>query len=406
MKVIALISSLDTKEEEILYARDLIRREGLGTCLIDLSIKDRTSPHADITAEEVLAALDIPGQELQRMDKAGCIQAMGAAAALTVARAFREGRFDGILCIGGGQNAKMAAGAMKGLPVGVPKMIVSPLISGKRTLEQFVGTRDIFLLHSLVDFSGLNAVSRMVIRNSVQAMVGMVLHVQAEECPKEKRVGMTLLGVTSGFAAGVVRGLDRETVCFHANGTGGRCFEEMIADGRIDVALDANMHELTCELLGGYCTGAPGRLSAAARTGIPVVCVPGAIDVIDYYFDDPDGRKPEGFAERKKSYHNANICHTKAFPEEMRMLGRELATRLNRLPGKTVVVVPLGGFCEAGRAGGDLYDPVADQALIEELKGNLDRGIVLHEVAGNINDPPCVEICIREVARLMKERKG
>lgn len=404
MKTIALISSLDTKEEEILYAKELIEKRGLFTFLIDLSTRRLENAHADLKAKEILGAAGIGEEQIRAMDKADCISAMENAAKTAVQTAYADGRFQGILCIGGGQNARMAAEVMRELPLGVPKMIVSPLISGKRTIEQFMGASDIILRHSVVDFSGLNSISRKVIYQCVQAVVGMVVHPYSREDAGGVKIGMTMLGVTTRFADGIVKGMGEEGVCFHANGTGGRCYEEMIRQGVFDVSLDANLHELTCEMLGGFCEGAPGRLRAAADSGIPILCVPGAVDVIDYYFEDGVTERPERFLERKHVFHNANICHTKAFPEEMRQLGEETAKRLNRAKGKVTVVLPDDGFCEAGRKGQALCDPAADQAFTEALKSKLDKNIRVLEVEGNINDDACIGLCIREVQKLIEKR--
>ncbi len=404
MKTIALISSLDTKEEEILYAKQLIEKKGLFTFLIDLSTRRLENIHADLSAKEILEAAGIWENQILKMEKADCISVMEKAAESAVQKAYADGRFQGILCIGGGQNARMAAEAMKQLPFGLPKMIVSPLISGKRTIEQFVGAKDIILKHSMVDFSGLNSISREVIYQCVQAMAGMVIHPYRRVDTNKTKIGMTMLGVTTRFADGIVKGMEEEVVCFHANGTGGRCYEEMIRQGVFDISLDANLHEVTCEMLGGFCEGAPGRLEAAGQAGIPILCVPGAVDVLDYYFEEGETARPDRFEERKHVFHNANICHTKAFPEEMHMLGAEVAKRLNRAKGPVTVVLPDDGFCEAGRKGQELCDPEADQAFAEALKSELDKGVRVLEVEGNINDKACIDLCIQEVQKWIEKR--
>lgn len=403
MKTIALIASLDTKEEEVLYAQNLIHQMHMGTYLIDVSTRKLKNPHADLSAEEILTLAELEQGILNNKNKADCIKVMEQAAAQEVPKICEQGVFQGILSIGGGQNAKIAAAVMKKLPVGMPKMIVSPIISGKRTMEQFVGDKDIILMHSMVDFSGLNRISCTIIENSVRAMVGMLDKKFSVPTRKKQCIGLTMLGITTEFANGVVKGLKEEILCFHANGTGGRCFENLINQGEITVALDANLHEVTAELFGGYSRGISDRMCAAGKMGIPIICIPGAIDVIDYYFEDEDTRKPERFELRKKYFHNRNVCHCKVLPDEMKMVAVEVAKKLNQAIGKVKVILPLGGFCEEGRIGGALYDPTCDQIFLEELPKLLREDIQVIVVDGNINDQECINVCIREVEKVLGE---
>jgi uncharacterized protein (UPF0261 family) len=401
---IALIASLDTKSAEILFAKELVEKRGMKAFLIDISARNPRLDLADLASPEILKSKDVKWEDFDTKDRAARIELLAESLAAVIPRYYQNGSFNGILSIGGGQNARMAAGAMKNLPYGVPKIIVAPLISGKRELEQYVFDRDIMVMHSVADFSGLNSMTKMIISNAVGAITGMTEAFKPyEKTAGKKTVGISLLGITSRGATAAIEALEAkglETMGFHANGTGGRCFENLIWDGVIDAALDMNLHELTCEHFGGYCTGANNRLSAAGEKGIPLVFVPGGVDVIDYYVAEII---PPRFDERQKIYHNAHVCHTKIFKEEAQVLGKVIADRLNAAKGPVAVILPQKGFCEAGAPGGKLCNPETDKVLMDSLKQNLDPRINVKTVDANVNDPECALMCADLILELMQQ---
>jgi uncharacterized protein (UPF0261 family) len=401
-KTIGLIASLDTKSAEILFAKELIEKRGMKTFVIDISAKNPRKDLAELASPEILKACGIQWEDFDTKDRAARIELLSESLAAVIPDYYRKGCFDGILSIGGGQNARMAAGAMRNLPYGVPKLIVSPLISGKRELEQYVFDKDVLVMHSVADFSGLNSMTRMIIVNVVNAAAGMTeSFTPFRKTPDKKVVGISLMGITSRGAVSAMEVLEAkglETMGFHANGTGGRCFENLILSGVIDAALDMNLHELTCEQFGGYCTGANNRLVTAGEKGIPLVFVPGGVDVIDYYVAE---HIPPRFDERQKIYHNAHVCHTKIFPEEAERLGKVVAERLNASKGPGAVVLPQKGFCEAGAPGGKLHNPETDGIFTDSLTRNLDSRIAVKTVDANINDPVCARICADTLVDLL-----
>jgi uncharacterized protein (UPF0261 family) len=374
------------------------------TFVIDISAKNPRPDLADLASPEILKIRNIQWEDFDTKDRASRIELLSESLAAVIPNYYRKGCFDGILSIGGGQNARMAAGAMKNLPYGVPKVIVSPLISGKRELEQYVFDRDVMVMHSVVDFSGLNSMTRMVIGNVVNAVAGMTENFTAfRKISDKKTVGVSLMGITSRGAVSAMEVLETrgfETMGFHANGTGGRCFENLIRDGVIDAALDMNLHELTCEQFGGYCSGANNRLVTAGEKGIPLVFAPGGVDVIDYYVAE---HIPDRFDERQKIYHNAHVCHTKIFPDEAEKLGKVVAERLNASKGPRAVVLPQKGFCEAGASGGKLHNPETDRIFMDSLRKNLDSRIAVKTVDANINDPDCARLCADTLVDLLTE---
>ena len=394
-KKIALLASLDTKLQETMYAKSILEESGCRAVLIDMSTKTLEERGADIRPGEILMAYGMHWAEFDPLGKAESIETMAKALAAAIPHFYQEGRFDGIVSIGGGQNARMAAAAMKPLPFGVPKIIASSLACGKRTMEQYVGDNDIMVVHTVADISMLNDTPKTVIQNVCHAAAGMVHHLPIHEADGRKKLAATMLGITSKGVEGVLRQLPDnlfEKTCFHANGVGGRCMESLVRAGHFDLILDMTLHEITSENLGGYCTGANGRLLAAIEKGIPMVVVPGAIDMLDFFIDEDGKGLPPDIDRRKKIYHNASICHTKIYPEEAVRLARALAERLNMAATPVTLVLPDGGFCEAAAKGGPMYDPEADQAFLQTILPLLKPEIKVLEVSGNINEPACQKV--------------
>lgn len=389
---IACIASLDTKYQETMYACDEIRRCGCEPVLIDISTKTLADRGAQIGPEEILRVYGMAWEDFDPLNKADSIETMARALEQAIPVFYSQSRFDGIISIGGGQNARMAAAAMKPLPFGVPKIIASSLACGKRTMEQYVGDNDIMVVHTVADISMLNDTTKTVILNVCHAAAGMLKNFKTIQPDTRKKVAATMLGITSKGVEGTLNRLpdqQYEKTCFHANGVGGRCMETLIDAGKFDVILDMTLHEITCEILGGYCTGANHRLEAAIRSKIPMVVVPGALDMLDFFIDEDGKGLPEDINKRKTVYHNASICHTKIYPEEAVRLAQVLAQRLNRSQAPVTLILPDEGFCEAAALGGPLYDPKADQAFIQTIRPLLKKEIKVVEVHGNINSPSC-----------------
>ncbi|MFA9380581.1 MAG: Tm-1-like ATP-binding domain-containing protein [Acetanaerobacterium sp.] len=407
MKTVALIATLNTKEPEVLYAKQLLEGNGCNTFIIDISTRDSEHTSADISSTYILNSTGIQLETFSQMDKATAVYTMQIAARKVVRQFFDKGRFDGILSIGGGQNAKISSYVMRGLPYGIPKLLVSPLFSGQRTMDQYIGDMDIMLMHSIVDFTGVNSVTSVIIKKCAYAMLGMLEHPVPFKKPDNMvTVGITTLGITAPCTDAVIANLENErteVVSFHANGTGGGCMENFIRNGYIDCVFDINLHEITCELLGGYSSGSTNRLTAAAASGIPILCAPGAVDIIDYFVaSDEVPTNPPHFEKRQKMYHNNNVCHTKTFKEEIVLVGKEIAHRLNAAVGDVTIVIPLGGLSEAGALGNPLYNPDVDKAFIQVLKHNLKPNIRIVEVNDHINSRACIDACLAEGKRLLR----
>lgn len=405
-KTILFISSMDTKQEEISLAADIARKYGCNTLILDTSTKTVIPGAGDISPIEVLEYNNITWDEFETMNKGLRIETMAKAVILYAQELYRQKKFDGVMSIGGGQNSKMSADAMKELPYGVPKLIVSTLASGKRIFDTYVGNKDILVMHSVIDIAGVNSITKMIINNAVSAMVGMVEHSIALPTVKEKkRVATTMLGITTKGATAVMNAMEKmgcETIGFHANGVGGGSMEKLMDEDYFDLILDMNLHEITCEFLGGFCTGAYQRLVKGAEKGVPQIVVPGAIDVLDFgvTLETREGIL-ESIKDRQYYFHNAGIIHSKIKKEEAEKLGQVIAERLNQATGPLKVILPLKGFCEAGAEGRELYNKEVDEILITVLKENLNSSVDVIEVDANINDKAFADVVIEEAKKMI-----
>jgi uncharacterized protein (UPF0261 family) len=386
-KPIAIIGTLDTKGHEVAHLRDLVRARGLRTWVIDPGVLGEAAVPADFGREEVARA---GGAELRDLvaagDKGRAIQAMIDGTRAIVARLYAEGRLGGVLAVGGGQGTAIGTAAMQALPIGVPKVMVSTIASGRNVFEPYVGTSDVMLMHSVADILGLNSVTRKVFRNAAAAVAAMVEGADEFEESGRTVLGATMLGLTTPcvlHAKELLEALGYELVTFHPNGTGGRCLERLIDEGLIRGVLDVSTQELAGEVCGGLFDAGPARLTAAGRQAIPQVVAPGGTD---YVVLGPLSSLTPEQRRRPLIVHNPNITLVRTNPQEMAAIGRLMALRLNAARGPAAVLVPQGGFSYSDRPGHPFYDPEADAALIEALDGGLEAHVELVMVNAHVND--------------------
>ena len=414
-KIIAILATMDTKSDIALYIVDYIKKLGHIPYLIDFSTKNVHFGKSDYNPLSILEHINVNEEEFDKLDKANSIATMARALEIAIPKLYKKGTFDAILSVGGGQNARLASIAMKALPIGVPKIVASSLSCGKRTMEQYVGTKDIFVLHTVADVSGLNCITKQIIHNICSSAIGMALYSEKVECTDEKiRLGATMLGITTKGTERVLKSIEAqeknlEYIVFHANGVGGRCMEDMIKTGNLDVCLDMNLHEIACEMFGGYCAGAENRLEAAIEEKVPIVVVPGAIDMIDFFIDEQGLGLPENINELKRVYHNSSICHTKITQEQAPILAKVVAQRLNKAESEVRIILPTLGFCEASAPGGLMCDKEVDKLFNETLMNELKPSIKCISVEANINDEvfsKVVEKELLEIIQKIKEEKN
>ncbi|CQR52648.1 MULTISPECIES: Tm-1-like ATP-binding domain-containing protein [Haloferax] len=382
---VVIVGTLDTKGEEIGFARDVLEGKGLEVHLVDVGVMGDPEIEPDTDAAAVAEA---GGSTLEALREAGdrgkAIEIMGDGAAVVASRLHDEGRLDGILGLGGGGNTSVATAAMRALPMGVPKLMLSTMASGDT--EPYVGYHDIAMMYSVADIEGLNQLSRTVISNAALAMVGMVSNEPDAETEEKPTIGITMFGVTTPCVQTARDWLEArgyETIVFHATGTGGRAMESLIEEGVIDGVLDVTTTEWADELVGGVLAAGPDRLDAAAERGIPQVVSTGALDMVNF---GPRDSVSDEFDGRQFHVHNPQVTLMRTTPEENAELGRIIAEKLNAATGPTALALPLGGVSMLDAEGEDFYDPEADDALFGALREHLDDHVEVIESPANIND--------------------
>jgi uncharacterized protein (UPF0261 family) len=394
-KTILLIGTMDTKEEELLYCRELILRRGCKVLLLDAGILQDPRTPPDITRQEVARAAGVSDLKslLAQGDKGKCIAAMIRGVTAKTQELLQRKAFDGILGMGGGQGTDICASAMRSAPRGMPKLLVSTIASGKATFGPYVGTKDIAMMHSIVDIQGLNFVTRQILGNAVGAICGMVeAREEVETKPRGIPVALSMLGTTTPGALRVKATLERrgyEVVAFHQNGTGGIAMEEMIREGSFRGVLDLNLHEIGDRFVGGlHSDPQKERLDAAGEMGIPQVIAPGSIN---YAVWGPFSALSAELKSRRYIIHNPNMTLVRLSPEELRSVGRLTAEKINRANGPTRVFIPLRGFSFPDRENLPHWEPEGNRAFIDSLKAHLKPSIPLEKLDAHINDPEFVD---------------
>jgi uncharacterized protein (UPF0261 family) len=403
---IALIGTLDTKGAEIAYVRDRLAALGVRPVVVDSGIlgePDGCEP--DIGREEVARA---GGHELDAIRAAGsrgaAVQLMLEGVRAVVLREYGKGRVHGVLCLGGAEGALLGAAAMHALPVGVPKLIVSPSASGRRAFGPFVGEGDVTVMHSVIDILGLNEISRAIFDNAAAAVAGMARNGGRPVGELgEKCVGITMLGQTT---PGVMRVRDalveagHEPVIFHANGVGGPAMEHLVEAGALGGVVDYTLSELANTLLDGIHATGPDRLRVAGRHGIPQVVVPGCVD---FFNQGARESVPERYRARKSYFHNPVATLVRLDADEETALGRMVAERLNEATGPVHVVAPTRGFSLADAEGGDLWDPEADRAFLDSLRTSLRPDIPYEQLDAHVDDAAFAEVVAQRYVTLTQE---
>jgi uncharacterized protein (UPF0261 family) len=401
-KTVLLIGTLDTKGREYAYVRDLIRARGLETFVLDAGVLGEPvfapdSPAAR-TAEaggSSLAALR------EKRDRGHAIEVMGLGARALAVEMARQGKFDGVISMGGSGGTSIGSTVMQALPVGMPKVIVSTMASGD--VGPYVGVKDITMMYSVVDVSGLNRLSRRIFANAAGAIGGMVEQTmpKAEEKPL---IGATMFGVTTPCVDRVRERMEAdgyEMLVFHAVGSGGRSFEALISDGVFDGVVDATTTEWCDELVGGVLSAGPERLDAAGKKGIPQVVSLGALDMVNF---GPRDTLPAQYESRNIYIHNPQVTLMRTTPAECAQLGEIIAKKLNKTTGPTALFVPLKGVSAIDVEGMPFHDPIADAALFDALRKHLDRTKVeLVELDMAINDPAFADAMVDRLQKMIKK---
>jgi uncharacterized protein (UPF0261 family) len=405
---IAILGTLDTKGQEVAYMKNLLEAQGHSTVIIDVGLLSPPGIPPDISNEEIAQRA---GWELSNLIQTGerdkIMGEMGKGAMKLLLHLYQEGKIDGVISLGGNQGSAISSTAMRALPFGFPKYLVSTVASGN--IRPYIGHKDIGVVFSVGDFlGGPNPVTRSVLANAVSAVMGMVEHgMRGKLEPGERTVAVTALGNTEPAVSLAVKKLQEkgfQVIPFHASGAGGSAMEELIEHGIILGVLDLTPHELTEEVVGAgaYIPVTPGRLRAAGAKGIPQVVSTGGMEYLCF---GPKESIPLRLRKRKIYMHNPLNANVRVSRNEMSQVGKTMAERLNEARGMTAVLIPLRGWSIYGAKGGPLYDEVGYKIFLKALKNHLRAHIRLEEVDAHINDSRFVERCVKQLVEFMNEKE-
>jgi len=404
MKTIAVAGTFDTKGKEFLYVKELIEELGLKTYMINTGVFN-SEIEVDVSNKEIAneAGYDID-DIVSRRDRAMATEALSKGMELLIPRLYAEGKFDGIISFGGSGGTSLVTPAMRALPIGVPKMMVSTMASGN--VSQYVGTSDIIMMPSIVDVAGLNKISKTIFKNAVLAiagMVGMADKIKEVEEDGKPLIAATMFGVTTpcvDFAKEFLEERGYEVLVFHATGTGGKTMESLIDAGFFKGVLDITTTEWCDEIVGGVLGAGPNRLEAAGRNHVPQVISVGALDMVNF---GPIDTIPEKFKSRNLYKHNPTVTLMRTTVEENIKFGQKITEKLNASFGKTVLILPLKGVSMIDAPGQPFYGSKEDEALFDTLKNNIDKDKVnIVEMDNNINEKAFAQRAAEELIKMLE----
>ena len=402
---VVIIGALDTKGAEFAFVKGLIESEGVDTLVVDFGTMGEPTLEPDVTREEVASAADGDVSYLASGEhKDEAMQTMATGLAVVVRRLYEEGRLGGIIGMGGTGGTSIATTGMRVLPVGVPKVMVSTVAGGD--VSAYAGTKDITFIPSIVDVAGINSISRAVYSNAAGAIAGMVKLERPPAGEERPLVTASMFGNTTTCverARGAVEAGGYEVLVFHATGIGGRTMESLIADGYIAGSLDITTTELADWVCGGVFSAGPERCQAASGAGIPAVVVPGCVDMAN--FDSID-TVPERYAGRNLYQWNPNVTLLRTNVEENVRIGEILAAAVNLSSAPTTVLLPMRGVSMLDSEGERFWDPEADQACFDAIRGNLRADVAVHEVDSNINDPEFADLAAGTLLEMLRDTGG
>jgi uncharacterized protein (UPF0261 family) len=400
VSAVFLFATLDTKGREAAFMRDLLVSWQVPVTLVDVGALGMPSVGADISRARIYELAETTIEAVRsRADRGQAVTLAARGAARLAREAYARGELAGVLGVGGSAGTTIATAAMKALPLGVPKVMLSTLASGM--VRQFVGDKDIFMLNAVVDILGLNRVSRVVLSQAARAMAGLVQHPAPDARADDKPiVAATMFGVTTPCVERAREALERagfEVLVFHATGNGGQAMESLIGEGLIAGVLDITTTELADEQVGGFLTAGPGRLTAAARTGVPQVVSTGALDMVNFYAPES---VPATFTGRTFYQHNANVTLMRTTADESARIGADIARKLSAATGPVSVLLPARGVSAIDREGQPFDDPAARRALHDAIRSGLPGGDV-RELDLHINDAAFADAAAARLLELM-----
>jgi uncharacterized protein (UPF0261 family) len=405
--VVLIVGTLDTKGAELRFIRDIIAQSGLRTRLVDVSTSGKLAT-CDVPAQEIALNHGRGGSGVFGADRGASVTAMAEAFAKWLQR---QRNVAAIISAGGSGGASLVAPGMRTLPIGVPKLIVSSVASGD--VGAYVGPADITMMYSVTDVQGLNSISRAVLANGANALVGMVKARLDDRAARPREasgllpsIGITMFGVTTAAVQKIAAELkeDFECLVFHATGVGGRSMEKLVDSGQLAGVIDLTTTEVCDLLMGGVFPATDDRFGAIIRSRVPYVGSAGALDMVN--FGAPD-TIPERYRQRKFHVHNPQVTLMRTTPEENERMGRWIGERLNQMDGPVRFFLPEGGVSALDAQGRPFWDPEADTALFKALERTVRQtgNRQLIRVKRNINDPEFASTIV-SAFRLLLGRAG
>jgi len=403
MKKIVCIATLDTKGAEAQYVKKIIEKKGHAVTLIDTGILGKPAITADITREEVAAAANTTIPEVIALGTEGkASRVMPIGLAEIVKRLYNSGKLDAVISIGGSIGTTMATAAMRELPVGVPKLMVSTR-AGLDESGRYVGTKDVTLMPSVCDIQGLNRVTRRILANAAGAIVGMVEVADDQiDAPEKPLIVMSEVGTTTKCGLRVKSALESkgyEVVIFGGAGIGGKCQEEFIKNNPVKGVIELSIYEVSNELFGGRHTSGPDRLEAAGQKGIPQIITPGMVNILSFHAD----AVPNLFKDRQEP-RQPGIAAVYLKADQLERVAKTIAEKLNRATGPVRVLLPSRGFSSFSGKERKLYDLKDERAFNDSLKASLISSIPVREIDAHINDVEFSNAVVEEFFQLLEAR--
>jgi len=403
--VALLVATMDTKGQEALYIADCINKEGIQVKIMDAGIRGASPVPVDITREKVAQAGGKPLKEVQNIGHEGrALKIMTTGAVKCARELYHQGEIQGVIGLGGSMGTTLGTAVMRNLAIGVPKVMISTMAS--RDTRAFVGTKDIFMLHSVCDLTGLNRVTKKVLRNGALAMAGMLRHTAGKDDSKQKPlVFISTLGTTEACVQNIRQTLEQkgnEVIIFHTVGAGGKAMEEMLAQEKVAALVDLSLHELADHHFGGDYDAGPARGTVALKRGVPTIIIPGNID---FLVTGPLETVERSFPGRPYHVHNAAITVVRAQQNEIEALAKIIGELCNQAQGPWKILVPMKGFSAFDHPDGPLHDPAAPPLFVKMLEKILDNQANLRTLPCHINDPMFSRAIIEAQQKLIQHTK-
>jgi uncharacterized protein (UPF0261 family) len=406
-KTVCVLGAFDTKAEDHAFLREEILKSGFQVLTVNVGVLGSTTLFpVDYETNEVVGAAGLDLEKIRaRKDKAEAMKALDLGAPALIRQLYQQGRLDGIVGMGGSGGSSTIAAAMRALPIGLPKVLVSTVASGD--VSFYVRGKDITIIPSIVDVAGLNRVSRLVYARAAGAICGMVLKEPPHSPEDRPIITASMFGNTTECVNACAKALkDRgfEVLIFHATGAGGRAMETLVADGLVEAVLDITTTEWADELCHGIFSAGPERLDAPGRRGIPHLIVPGCVDMVNF---GAPSTVPEKFRQENRLFYewNPSVTLMRTNVEENRRIGEIFAGKANAANGPVAFLVPLRGVSMLDGDGQPFCNREADRELFEAITANLKPGIPVIELDLNINDPLFAAKAVEMMLELIQRRK-